>query len=138
MVIVVSEEDGTISLVREGTITRDVDGGDAAHHAAAAAGRMRLPASACAGHAAAPARRRRRAARAAPLAAAFRCRSPAWRAIIRHNPGLKLVSLLLACFLWYSINELERDAERVVEMPVAIRKVPERADRHRPVARPRG
>jgi YbbR domain-containing protein len=44
--------------------------------------------------------------------------------IVRHNTGLKLVSLGLACFLWYSINELERDAERLVEMPVAIRKVP--------------
>jgi YbbR domain-containing protein len=43
---------------------------------------------------------------------------------VRHNTGLKIVSLLLACFLWYSINELERDAERIVELPVAIRKVP--------------
>jgi YbbR domain-containing protein len=43
---------------------------------------------------------------------------------VRHNWGLKLVSLGLACFLWYSINELERDAERLVELPVAIRKVP--------------
>jgi len=41
-----------------------------------------------------------------------------------HNTGLKIVSLLLACFLWYSINELERDAERLVQLPVAIRKVP--------------
>jgi YbbR domain-containing protein len=45
--------------------------------------------------------------------------------MVRHNTGLKLVSLGLACFLWYSINELERDAERQVEMPVAIRKVPQ-------------
>ncbi len=44
--------------------------------------------------------------------------------ILRHNAGLKVVALLLACFLWYSINELERDAERLVELPVAIRKVP--------------
>ena len=44
--------------------------------------------------------------------------------IVRHNWGLKLVSVFLACFLWYSINELERDAERVVDLPVAIRKVP--------------
>jgi YbbR domain-containing protein len=44
--------------------------------------------------------------------------------IVRHNWGLKLVSAFLACFLWYSINELERDAERVVDLPVAIRKVP--------------
>ena len=44
--------------------------------------------------------------------------------LIRHNAGLKIVSLLLASFLWYSINELERDAERLVDVPVAIRKVP--------------
>ena len=46
------------------------------------------------------------------------------RDLVRHNLGLKLVSLLLASFVWYSINELERDAERQVEMQVAIRKVP--------------
>ncbi len=45
--------------------------------------------------------------------------------LVRHNPGMKLISLGLACFLWYSINELERDAERQVELPVAIRKVPQ-------------
>src|SRR4029450_11185254 len=45
--------------------------------------------------------------------------------LVRHNPGLKLVSLGLACFLWSSINELEGGAERQVEMPVAIRKVPQ-------------
>jgi len=44
--------------------------------------------------------------------------------LVRHNAGLKIVSLLLASFVWYSINELERDAERQVEMQVAIRKVP--------------
>jgi len=43
--------------------------------------------------------------------------------IVRHNAGLKLVSLLVACFLWYSINELERDAERTVDLPIAIRRV---------------
>jgi YbbR domain-containing protein len=46
--------------------------------------------------------------------------------MLRHNWGLKLVSIFLACFLWYSINELERDAERVVDLPVAIRKVPDK------------
>lgn len=46
------------------------------------------------------------------------------RASLRHNTGLKLVSLLLACFLWYSINALERDAERVIEVPVSIRRTP--------------
>lgn len=46
------------------------------------------------------------------------------RASLRHNTGLKLLSLLLACFLWYSINALERDAERVIEIPVSIRRTP--------------
>jgi YbbR domain-containing protein len=46
------------------------------------------------------------------------------RDLVRHNTGLKVVSLLLASFVWYSINELERDAERLVEVQVAIRKVP--------------
>lgn len=44
-------------------------------------------------------------------------------AAARHQWGLKLVSLLLACFLWYSINALERDAERLVDVSVAIRRV---------------
>ena len=126
VVIVVSEEDGTISLVREGKITRDIDGGDAAHHAAAAAGGMRLP-SVRLRRSTPPAAPSDGEGRAAPHLA-WRARHSAvrrrLREIIRHNRGLKLVSLLLACFLWYSINELERDAERVVEMPVAIRKVP--------------
>jgi YbbR domain-containing protein len=46
------------------------------------------------------------------------------RELVRHNPGLKLISIALACFLWYSINVLERDAERLVEVPISIRKVP--------------
>ncbi len=45
------------------------------------------------------------------------------RASLRHNPGLKLTALLLAFFLWFSINVTERDAERVVEVPVTIRKL---------------
>jgi YbbR domain-containing protein len=45
------------------------------------------------------------------------------RELVRHNALLKVVSLLVACFLWYSINELERDAERVVDLPVGIRRV---------------
>src|SRR5262249_57898811 len=36
----------------------------------------------------------------------------------------KLVPAFRACFLWYSISGLEGDAERVVALPVAIRKVP--------------
>jgi len=45
------------------------------------------------------------------------------REALRRSPGLKLVSLLLAGFLWFSINLSERDAERIVELPVSIRKV---------------
>jgi YbbR domain-containing protein len=43
---------------------------------------------------------------------------------LRHNRGLKIISLLLAFFLWYSINVSERDAERVLELPVVVRKLP--------------
>jgi len=46
------------------------------------------------------------------------------RGALRHNPGLKIISLLLAFFLWYSINVSERDAERVLELPVVVRKLP--------------
>lgn len=42
---------------------------------------------------------------------------------LRRNPGLKLVSLWLAGLLWFAINVTERDAERVVELPVTIRKL---------------
>lgn len=58
---------------------------------------------------------------------ASRLRLPARRdllAAVRHQWGLKLVALLLACFLWYSINALERDAERLVDVSVSIRRVP--------------
>ncbi len=43
-------------------------------------------------------------------------------ATLRHNRGLKLVSLLLAFFLWFSINVSERDAEGTVEMPLRVRQ----------------
>lgn len=46
------------------------------------------------------------------------------RASLRHNTGLKVIALLLASFLWYSINALERDAERIIEIPVSIRRTP--------------
>jgi YbbR domain-containing protein len=45
------------------------------------------------------------------------------RAFFQRNLGLKLFSVVAACFLWYSINVLERDAERVVRVPVTIRRV---------------
>jgi YbbR domain-containing protein len=44
-------------------------------------------------------------------------------AFVRHNSGLKLFSILLAVFLWFSINVSERDAERLIEIPVSIRKL---------------
>jgi YbbR domain-containing protein len=46
------------------------------------------------------------------------------REALRRNPGLKLFSLLLAFFLWFSINVSEPDAERMVDLPVVVRKLP--------------
>jgi YbbR domain-containing protein len=37
---------------------------------------------------------------------------------------LKLVSLLLASFLWFSINVSERDAERIIDLPLVVRRLP--------------
>ena len=45
------------------------------------------------------------------------------RAALTYNWGLKLVALLIAIFLWFSINVTERDAERMVELPVSVRKL---------------
>ena len=45
------------------------------------------------------------------------------REAFRQNPGMKLVSLLLAFFLWFSINVSERDAERTVDLQVTVRKL---------------
>jgi YbbR domain-containing protein len=58
--------------------------------------------------------------------------TPPWRRVrvprprdvlasIRRNPGLKAVSLLLAFFLWFSINVSERDAEGTLEVPLRVR-----------------
>jgi len=43
---------------------------------------------------------------------------------LRAHPGLFLVSLGLAMILWFTINVTERDAERVVELPVTVRRLP--------------
>jgi len=43
------------------------------------------------------------------------------RAALMRNPGLKAVSLLLAFFLWFSINVSERDAEGTLEVPLRVR-----------------
>ena len=45
------------------------------------------------------------------------------RAALSRNRGLKLVSLLLAFFLWFSINVSERDAEGTIEVPLSIRSL---------------
>ncbi len=45
------------------------------------------------------------------------------RGAVRRNPGLKLISLLLAFFLWFSINVSERDAEREVKLPITVRRL---------------
>jgi YbbR domain-containing protein len=50
-------------------------------------------------------------------------RPPDLRAALRANAGMKLTSIVLAFFLWFSINVTERDAERVVELPVTVRKL---------------
>src|SRR4029078_4754203 len=47
------------------------------------------------------------------------------RGISEQNPGLNLISLLLAALLWYSITKTERDAERVIEVPISLRKIPD-------------
>jgi len=44
-------------------------------------------------------------------------------AALRRNPGLKLVSLLLAFFLWFSINVSERDAEGTIDVPLNVRSL---------------
>lgn len=47
------------------------------------------------------------------------------RGMLQRNPGVKLASLLMAIFLWYSITKTERDAERMVELPVSLRRIPD-------------
>jgi YbbR domain-containing protein len=84
--------------------------------------RLRREAPAAAPPASEPPPRRR------PWVRRWRRRLPLRRRLwnlLRQDTWLKFVSVLLACFVWYSINELERDAERLVELPVAIRKVPQ-------------
>jgi YbbR domain-containing protein len=46
------------------------------------------------------------------------------RAALSRNAGLKLISLLLAFLIWFSINVSERDAERTVKLEVSTRRVP--------------
>ena len=46
------------------------------------------------------------------------------RTAFTRNAGLKIFSILLACVMWYVTNVLERDAERVLQMPLVMRHVP--------------
>lgn len=43
---------------------------------------------------------------------------------VRRDPWAKLLALGLACSVWYLTNVRERDAERVVDLPVISRRVP--------------
>ena len=52
-------------------------------------------------------------------------RRSALRAAIQNNPGTKLFAIATAVFLWYSINKTERDAERIIDVPVSLRKIPD-------------
>lgn len=45
------------------------------------------------------------------------------REALQRNRALKILSLILAFFLWFSINVTERDAERLVELPVSVRRL---------------
>jgi len=47
-----------------------------------------------------------------------------WRAWLPRNAGRQLAAFVVACLVWYATNVLERDAERVVEMPLVTRHVP--------------
>jgi len=46
------------------------------------------------------------------------------REVVSRNAAMKTVSIVLACIVWYATNVSERDAERVVELPLALRQVP--------------
>jgi hypothetical protein len=50
--------------------------------------------------------------------------SKAIRAAIRRDPWTKALAIVLASAVWYLTNVRERDAERVVDVPVVTRRVP--------------
>jgi YbbR domain-containing protein len=52
-------------------------------------------------------------------------RRSAVRAAVQNQPGVKLFAIATAVFLWYSITKTERDAERIIEVPVSMRKIPD-------------
>jgi hypothetical protein len=45
-------------------------------------------------------------------------------AALRRDPWTKLLAVVLACGFWYLTNVRERDAERVLDLPVVMRRVP--------------
>ena len=109
----VSEEEGKISLVREGRITRDLDAGTLAQYAAAAA-RMTVkwidrdePAAFVAA----------RAAACCGIRTAGGPRSS-------RNFLLKLLSLVAAFSLWLFVNAGERDTEIALQVPLELRNIP--------------
>lgn len=52
-------------------------------------------------------------------------RRSALRAALQNQPGVKLFAIVTAVFLWYSITKTERDAERIIDVPVSLRKIPD-------------
>jgi YbbR domain-containing protein len=42
----------------------------------------------------------------------------------RRDPWTKLLAVAVACVVWYLTNIRERDAERVIDLPVVMRRVP--------------
>ncbi len=52
-------------------------------------------------------------------------RRSALRAALQNQPGVKLFAIITAVFLWYSITKTERDAERIIDVPVSLRKIPD-------------
>ncbi len=52
-------------------------------------------------------------------------RRSALRAVVENQPGIKLFAIVTAVFLWYSITKTERDAERIIDLPVSLRKIPD-------------
>ena len=121
-----SEEEGTISLVREGKITRDVDAGDVAHHAAAAPGGVGDAAARTAHRP--PHAARRCAQPQGPTPPWWRCstaRPRDLREALRRNRGLKIVSLLLAFFLWFfDQRRASATPSASLEFPIVVRKLP--------------
>jgi YbbR domain-containing protein len=46
------------------------------------------------------------------------------RLLLTHNPGLKLLSIVIAVALWSFVNVGERDAEEPLQVPLELRNIP--------------